>query len=129
MPALSIPAVPDAAELPELFDRYSVLRDTIQGLEAEREALGVVIKAALLAGGQAENDVYRAVLKRSKRVEYPLERFREVFGDVAALEVATVDKKKAEALAKSGDLDADQLRELAEVKEVVSLVLVQKGEG
>ncbi|ULH14542.1 hypothetical protein MF271_10960 [Deinococcus sp. KNUC1210] len=129
MAALTALPVPDPAELPELFDRYTVLRDTIQGLEAEREALGAVIKAALMAGEHPENDIYRAILKRSKRVEYPVSRFREVFGDAAALEVASIDKKKAEALARSGDLDADRLRELAEVKELVSLVLLPKGEA
>jgi hypothetical protein len=121
-----------AAEQPnlhELFDRYATLRDTIQGLEAEREELGAVIKAALLDGQTAETDIYRAVLKRSKRVEYPVARFREMFGDAATLEVASIDKKKAEALAKAGDLDPEQLQALAEVKEVVSLVLVQRGEG
>ena len=128
MPAVTVSTPPDPAELPELFDRYTVLRDTIQGLEAEREVLGATIKAALLAGEQPENDLYRAVLKRSKRVEYPISRFREVFGDAAALEVASIDKKKAEALARSGDLDGERLSELAEVKEVVSLVLLPKGE-
>ena len=116
-----------STELHELFDRYTVLRDTIQGLEAERDELGVLIKAALQEGRQAETDLYRAVLKRSRRVEYPLDRFREVFGDAATLEAASIDKKKAEALAKAGDLDPEQLQALAEVREVVSLVLVQKG--
>ena len=113
--------------LHELFDRYATLRDTIQGLEAEREELGAVIKAALLEGQSAESDIYRAALKRSRRLEYPVSRFREVFGDAATLEVASIDKKKAEALAKAGDLDPEQLQALAEVKEVVSLVLMQKG--
>jgi len=134
-PDLSTGAVPDpsvsdetaAPSLHELFDRYATLRDTIQGLEAEREELGTVIKAALMAGEQVETDIYRAVLKRSKRLEYPVARFREVFGDAATLEVANVDKKKAEALAKAGDLDQEALHELAEVKEVVSLVLLPKG--
>ena len=113
--------------LHELFDRYTVLRDTIQGLEAEREELGAVIKAALLEGQSAESDLYRATLKRSRRLEYPVARFREVFGDAATLEVASIDRKKAEALAKAGDLDPESLQALAEVREVVSLVLMQKG--
>ena len=117
----------ESPDLNELFDRYATLRDTIQGLEAEREELGAVIKAALLAGQSAETDIYRATLKRSRRLEYPLARFREVFGDAATLEVASIDKKKAEALAKAGDLDGDALAKLAEVKEVVSLMLTQKG--
>ena len=113
--------------LHELFDRYATLRDTIQGLEAEREELGTIIKAALQGGQSAETDIYRAALKRSRRLEYPISRFREVFGDAATLEVASIDKKKAEALAKAGDLDPEQLQALAEVREVVSLVLMQKG--
>lgn len=112
--------------LPELLERYAMLRDTIQGLEAEKEELGKAIKAALDAGEQAETDLYRAVLKVSRRVEYPLERFRETFGDAATLEVATIDRKKAEALALAGDLDGGQLRDIAVVKETQALVLQPK---
>ncbi|MBX8466429.1 hypothetical protein [Deinococcus sp. RIT780] len=112
--------------LSELLERYATLRDTILGLEAERDELGARVKAALLDGGQAETDLYRATLKVSRRVEYPLERFREVFGDAAALEVATIDRRRAEALAKSGDLDGERLRELAVVKETPALVLQPK---
>ena len=112
--------------LGELLERYAMLRDTIQGLETEREALGAQLKAALAGGERAETDLYRAVLKVSRRVEYPLERFREVFGDAATLEVATVDRKKAEALAGAGDLDAVRLRELGVVKEIQVLTLQPK---
>ncbi|RJF72918.1 MULTISPECIES: hypothetical protein [Deinococcus] len=112
--------------LEELLERYATLRDTIQGLETEKEELGRHIKAALEGGGHAETELYRAVLKVSRRVEYPLERFREVFGDVAALEVASIDKKKAEALAQAGDLDAELLKELAQVRETQALVLLPK---
>ena len=115
--------------LQDLLDRYATLRDTIQGLEAEREALGAVIKAALLRGKRAETDIYRATLKRSRRLEYPLERFREVFGDAATLEAATIDRRKAEALARAGDLDPEALQALAEVREIVSLVLLTRDEG
>lgn len=117
---------PEALTLSELLERYATLRDTILGLEAERDELGAQVKAALLDGGQAETDLYRATLKVSRRVEYPLDRFREVFGDAAALEVATVDRRRAEALAKSGDLDGERLRELAVVKETQALVLQPK---
>ena len=112
--------------LPELLERYATLRDTIQGLEAEKDDLGKHIKRALEGGEQAETDLYRAVLKVSRRVEYPLERFREVFGDVAALEVATIDRKRAEALAQAGDLDPEQLRDIAQIKETQALVLLPK---
>ncbi|MCD0162214.1 hypothetical protein IHN63_12985 [Deinococcus sp. 6YEL10] len=117
---------PEALTLSELLERYATLRDTILGLEAERDELGARVKAALLDGGQAETDLYRATLKVSRRVEYPLDRFREVFGDAAALEVATIDRRRAEALAKSGDLDGERLRELAVVKETPALVLQPK---
>lgn len=117
---------PEALTLSELLERYATLRDTILGLETERDELGARVKAALLDGGQAETDLYRATLKVSRRVEYPLDRFREVFGDAAALEVATIDRRRAEALAKSGDLDGERLRELAVVKETPALVLQPK---
>lgn len=112
--------------LSDLLERYATLRDTILGLEAERDELGARVKAALLGGGQAETDLYRATLKVSRRVEYPLDRFREVFGDAAALEVAAIDRRRAEALAKAGDLDGERLRELAVVKETQALVLQPK---
>lgn len=117
---------PEDLTLSELLERYATLRDTILGLETERDELGARVKAALLGGGQAETDLYRATLKVSRRIEYPLDRFREVFGDAAALEVATVDRRRAEALAKSGDLDGERLRELAVVKETQALVLQPK---
>ncbi|GAA5437752.1 hypothetical protein M8445_05600 [Deinococcus aquaticus] len=117
---------PEDLTLSELLERYATLRDTILGLETERDELGARVKAALLGGGQAETDLYRATLKVSRRIEYPLDRFREVFGDAAALEVATIDRRRAEALAKSGDLDGERLRELAVVKETQALVLQPK---
>lgn len=112
--------------LPELLERYAMLRDTVQGLEAEKDELGKQIKAALESGEHAETDLYRAVLKVTRRVEYPIDRFREVFGDAATLEVAQIDKKKAEALAGAGDLDGEALRELAQIKEIQALVLLPK---
>lgn len=112
--------------LSELLERYAMLRDTIQGLESEREVLGAQLKAALAGGEQAETELYRAVLKVSRRIEYPLDRFREVFGDAAALEVATVDRKKADALAVAGDLDGERLRDLGVVKEIHVLTLQPK---
>ncbi|MDV6375882.1 hypothetical protein [Deinococcus arenicola] len=113
-------------ELRELLERYAMLRDTIQGLETEREALGAHLKAALASGEHAETDLYRAVLKVTRRIEYPLDRFREVFGDAAALEVASVDRKKADALAVAGDLDGERLRDLAVVREIQVLTLQPK---
>lgn len=119
-------AAGEAPTLDELLERYATLRDTMQGLELERDELAAQIKAALAAGGRAETDLYRAELKVSRRIEYPLDRFRDLFGDAAALEAATIDRKKAEALAGAGDLDPERLRELAVVKETQSLVLVPK---
>lgn len=115
-----------APTLADLLERYATLRDTLQGLELERDDLAAQIKAALASGERAETELYRADLKVSRRIEYPLDRFRDVFGDAAALEVATVDRRKAEALAQSGDLDGERLRELAVVREVQALVLIPK---
>lgn len=112
--------------LTELLERYAALRDTIAGLGGEKDALGEVIKARLLAGETAETDLYKPHLRATRRVEYPIERFREVFGDAAALEVATVDRRKAEALARAGDIDGERLRHLAVVKETLALMLLSK---
>lgn len=120
------PPASDELPLSELLERYATLRDTIQGLETERDALGEQIKAALSGGRRAETELYRAHLRVSRRLSYPLERFREVFGDAAALEVATIDRRRAEALAQAGDLDGARLKDIAEVKEVQALVLVPK---
>lgn len=114
------------SNLSQLLERYATLRDTIQGLEAEKDELGLLIKTALQQGETAETDLYRATLKVSKRLEYPLDRFRDVFGDAAALEVASIDRKKADALAMAGDLDGEQLKNLAKVKEIHALVLQAK---
>lgn len=116
----------DTPTLSDLLERYATIRDTLQGLEVERDELAGLIKAALLAGEHAETELYRATLKTSRRVEYPLDRFRETFGDAATLEVASVDRKKAEALAKAGDLDGERLKDLAVVREVQALVLQPK---
>lgn len=118
------PSVPPTLE--ELLERYATLRDTLLGLELERDDLAAQIKAALASGARAETELYRADLKVSRRVEYPMDRFRDVFGDAAALEAATIDRKKAEALAKAGDLDPERLRALAVVRETQALVLVPK---
>lgn len=117
---------PDQMTLPQLLERYAMLRDTVQGLEAEKEELGALIKQALAAGESAETELYRAELKVSRRVEYPLDRFREVFGDAAALEAASIDRRKAEALARAGDLDGQRLKNLAVSKEIQVLRLVPK---
>nr|WP_157449185.1 hypothetical protein [Deinococcus peraridilitoris] len=107
----------------EKLDRYATLRDTIQGLEAEKDELGKQIKLELEAGEYAETELYRPVVRVSRVVSYPLERFREVFGDAAALEVASIDRKRVEELAKAGDLDAEQLKGMAQVQVRKSLVL------
>ena len=126
MTDLPTPGAPEDVSLDDLLERYATLRDTILGLETEKEDLAGRIKAALQAGGRAETDLYRAALKVSRRLEYPLDRFREAFGDAAALEVATIDRRRAEALARAGDLDGARLRDIAEVRETQALVLHPK---
>ena len=112
-------------ELDDLLDRYATLRDTLQGLEAERDELSKLLKDALAEGKTPATALYRAELRASRSLEYPLNRFREAFGDAATLEVATIDRKKADALVKAGDLDGEALSNLAVTKErSPSLVLV-----
>lgn len=116
-------------ELNELLDRYATLRDTIQGLEAERDELGKELKAALEQGETLECSLYRAELRRSRSTEYPVDRFRDVFGDAATLEVAQIDRKKVESLVKAGELDGQKARDLAIMTErTPSLILVPKAQ-
>ncbi|AAF11791.1 hypothetical protein DR_2237 [Deinococcus radiodurans R1 = ATCC 13939 = DSM 20539] len=75
------PTPEEDVTLTDLLERYAMLRDTILGLETEKEDLAARIKAALQGGERAETDLYRATLKVSRRLEYPVERFREAFGD------------------------------------------------
>jgi hypothetical protein len=113
-------------DLVEALERYATLRDTIQGLEVERDALASQLKEALTADPalRLQTDLYRADVRKSMVTTYPTERFREVFGDAATLEVSVVDKKKADALVKAGELDGAALNALAVTKErAISLVL------
>lgn len=82
-----------------------------------REELGLLLKTALLSRRSAETTLYRAALKRSRVIEYPIDRSRETFSDAAALEVSTINKKLADASVESGDLDATQLAALAITRE------------
>ena len=112
-------------ELDDVLERYATLRDTLQGLEAERDELSKLLKDALAEGKTSTTALYRAELRASRSLEYPVDRFREAFGDAATLEVATIDRKKADALVKAGDLDGEALSNLAVTKErSPSLVLV-----
>lgn len=112
-------------DLTALLDRYATLRDTLLGLEAEKEVLAKELKAALQAGATPHSALYRAELRVSQTTEYPVDRFRQVFGDAAALEVASIDRKKADILAKAGDLDPQALAALAVRRDrTPSLVLV-----
>lgn len=49
--------------LDERLERYAVLKATIEGLEAEKDALGVEIKGAMLSGARPECELYRARLQ------------------------------------------------------------------
>lgn len=121
-----IPVAFGPEDLVEALERYATLRDTIQGLEVERDALAAQLKEALTADPalRLQTKLYRADVRKSMVTTYPTERFREVFGDTATLEVSVVDKKKADALVKAGELDGAALKALAVTKErAISLVL------
>lgn len=93
--------------LTELLDRYATLRDTIQGLDAERRTLADTIKAALQDGHTAQTDLYRAELRPAYTDDYPMPLYRDTFGDAAALEVSTIDPRRVRALIQAGELDPD----------------------
>lgn len=112
--------------LTEMLERYATLRDTILGLETEKEALAKQIKDSLQAGAHLETELYRARLKTTRRVVYPTGAFRHAFGDELTLAVATVDRKKVDELAQLGELDEERLSEIAEVKEIQALHLIPK---
>lgn len=73
--------------LDEKLERFAVLRDTMEGLRAEKDALGEEIKAAMLRGAKPECELYRASLRTTRTPVYPVDRFREVYGDAATFEV------------------------------------------
>ena len=116
----------DTMTLDEKLERFAVLRDTIQGLEAEKDELGREIKEAMLAGAKPECDLYRARLQPFVSETYTVERFREVYGDAAAFEVAVINTRKVKELVKSGDLDGKPLSEIVEVSTRHALYLVPK---
>ena len=62
----------------ERLERFAMLRETISGLEAEKEELGAEIKAAMLEGARPETDLHRASLQSTRKVTSPVDRFREV---------------------------------------------------
>ncbi|GAA5504223.1 hypothetical protein Dxin01_03992 [Deinococcus xinjiangensis] len=112
--------------LDEKLERFAVLRDTMEGLRAEKDALGEEIKAAMLRGAKPECELYRASLRTTRTPVYPVDRFREVYGDAATFEVAKIDNKRVKELVEAGDLDGDGLHKIAEVEERHSLYLVAK---
>lgn len=126
MPKLEFPDHTDLS-LDEKLERFAMLRDTISGLEAEKGVLGDDIKAAMLRGRKPETDLYRARLQTTRKVIYPIDRFREAYGDAATFEVAAIDPKKVKALVEAGDLDGAGLESIGEVREQHALCLVAKG--
>lgn len=114
--------------LDEKLEGYAVLRDTIEGLNAEKDALGEDIKAEMLKGARPECDLYWASLRTIQPPVYPVDRFREVYGDAAVFEVAEIDNVRVKALFKSGDLDGEALKGIALMQERHALYLEAKGE-
>jgi hypothetical protein len=103
-----------------------MLRNTIAGLEAEKMVLGDDIKDAMLQGQTPETDLYRARLQNTREVSYPVDSFRDLCGDAAMFEVATIDPKKVKTLIEAGDLDAKSLDGMCEIREQRALCLMAK---
>lgn len=125
MPKTSFPDH-DTLSPQEKLERFAMLRDTIAGLEAEKNALRDDIKAAMLDGNQPESELYRARLQTTQKISYSVDGFRDLYGDAAALEVAIIDPKRVKELLEAGDLDPDGLEAIVEVREQHALVLVAK---
>ncbi|MDK2014470.1 MULTISPECIES: hypothetical protein [unclassified Deinococcus] len=113
----------DDLTLDEKLERFAMLRDTITGLEEEKKALGDDLKAAMLRG---DRPLYAARLQVTQKVTYPLDQFRDLYGDAAAFEVAAIDPKKVKALVKAGDLDVEGLERIGGVREQYALCLKAK---
>lgn len=112
--------------LDEKLERYAMLRDTIEGLQAEKDALGVEIKGAMLSGARPECELYRARLQTTRTPTYPVDRFREVYGDAATFEAARIDNRRVKELVKAGDLDGAPLEDIALMTDRHALYLVSK---
>lgn len=112
--------------LDEKLERYALLRDTIEGLQAEKDALGVEIKGAMLSGAQPECELYRARLQTTRTPTYPVDRFREVYGDAVTFEAARIDNRRVKELVKAGDLDGAPLENIAVMIERRALYLISK---
>jgi len=96
--------------LEAVFSRFIALRDTIQGLEAEKNELAEYIKEHVLAGDTAVvMDMKPVVVPNRKRV-IPFDVFRETFGEELAATCATIDVKAADALVTRGEVSADALK-------------------
>ncbi|WP_135230466.1 hypothetical protein [Deinococcus fonticola] len=116
----------DQMTLDEKLERFSVLRDTIEGLRAEKDALGEEIKEAMLKGAKPECDLYRADLRATRTALYPVDRFRETYGDAATFEVSKVDNKRVKELVSAGDLDGEKLKDIVTYQVRHALYLVAK---
>lgn len=97
----------------ERLARYEELRCLLAPLEAEKDALNALIKEDLQSGTEVRNASVHAVLKTSNSTTYPLQAFVAQFGAERALEVATIDPKKVQALVKGRQLNADEVKEVA----------------
>lgn len=112
--------------LDEKLERFAVLRDTMEGLRAEKDALGEEIKAEMLKGARPECELYRATLRTQRTPLYPVDRFRAVYGDAATFEVAKIDNTRVKELVKAGDLDDAALKDIAVMQERHALYLESK---
>lgn len=97
----------------ERLARYEELRRLIAPLEAEKDALNVLIKEDLRSGEALACAGVRAVLKTSHSTTYPLEAFVSQFGAEQALAVADINPKKVQALVKDRQLNAAEVKAVA----------------
>ena len=98
------------------FERYQQLRATIGPLEKELDALAPLIRADLQQGHLLHSDTHRAELQASQTASIPVTAFVTQFGSSVALRVASIDNRKVKQLVDRGELAAELVAEITELK-------------
>ena len=110
------------ATLQEKVSEYITLKHTIEALTSQKDELSDYIKAHLDAGDQASAIIdtpdgpvtMRPVLRVNKKRVITFSAFVTRFGEDAARRAATIDLKAADALAKKGEIDPADLKDITE---------------
>ena len=98
------------------FERYQVLRASLAPIEKELDALAPLIRTDLQNGHTLHNETHRAELQASLTASIPVAAFVTQFGLAIALRVASIDNRKVKQLVDRGELSAELVAEITELK-------------